>query len=394
MPGCSPTRRPTRAAVAAGPLVAGPRPGQGAHHAAAIERVGRDQVEQRRARGRASRRRAPRGATPCAEPARRCVSRDDRRPRDSRPRSRWLTSGPATATATSSRGRGTSRASGEATRAEEVDDDRIGRHAPRRRATIACASSWAIADARNPIATATPIAPSDRPSASRDPRRPTWVATVTTMSARMIAHETWIRISRPATRPSGNALIPVAATGAAASASVAVRPCRTLAPRATTATIAAMTAMITMPDDDRRLVPELRTGRAGRALSVGGSNVVGPGREEELVEDLEERVEGDERDDHRARPRRPRARVAPRRTRTATAGRDRRIAPAGDREHDRRERPPRRHSATKTSRTSRMWARSRSSRTGRPATATSKSGGPMTRSARIASVASRRSAVE
>src|SRR6185369_2372614 len=38
-----------------------------------------------------------------------------------------------------------------------------------------------------------------------------------------------------------------------------------------------------------------------------------------------------------------------------------------------------------------MWPRSRSVRTGTPATATSKSGGPITRSARIASVAVRRS---
>ncbi len=36
---------------------------------------------------------------------------------------------------------------------------------------------------------------------------PTWDATVTTMSARMIAHEAWTRIERPAMRPSGNVLI-------------------------------------------------------------------------------------------------------------------------------------------------------------------------------------------
>ena len=271
--------------------------------------------------------------------------------------------------------------------AEEVDDDRVGRDAPTR-ATTACPSSWAIADARNRIATTTPIphrTTIDEPGSAR----PIWAPTLTTRMARMMAHETWIRISRPASRPIGIVLIRAprpsgSSPGPQPPATTAAIE-RTWATTPTTAEI----AMIDDADRDRATPARTGTGRAGRAApSPGRSRTSRPGT------------------GPRGRPRRAcRTRRARRRPSPTTAAASqnapcrtaRQVAALSFRRTAAMSstitettaaiaRPP------NTVRTSRMCPRSRSFRTGTPAIATSKSGGPTTRSARIAFVAVRRSA--
>ena len=126
--------------------------------------------------------------------------------------------------------------------------------------------------------------------------------------------------------------------------------------------------MITHADDDRGLLPEVEREELDELVGPRVEQER-PGREEDLVEGLEQLVERDQRDDperdDRRRPGperrcRPPARCAPGRA-------------GGSPRPARRSRSAARiHSPRKTVRTSAMCARSRASRTGWPLTWTSK----------------------
>ena len=178
------------------------------------------------------------------------------------------------------------------------------------------------------------------------------VAAVTPMTARMMAHDTWTRISNPNSRAIGTAFIAMLRlraatwsrpwTAEASDRCVAVPTRRALASPRWRDDHGA-TTMHTDPDDDRRLLPELEREELDQPLR-GRVEGVRATREEELVEDLEQRVEGDERDDATGHergdqdavapsgPRRQvRARSGPRR-RAAIDERHRRLATTVDRE--------------------------------------------------------------
>ena len=186
-----------------GPRIAGPRPGQATDDPPAVEREGRDQVEQaeREVEGAHDERDVT------DDQGRSLVvdhSRDRRDPQQ----------GQADAEADDRTGdrdgdlvtRTGRRELGRCRGAEEVHDDRVGRdaptagHQPHAQARGPSPTRGTGSRQRTPIPHRTTI---DEPGSAR----PIWAPTLTTRMARMMAHETWIRISTPASRPIGIVLI-------------------------------------------------------------------------------------------------------------------------------------------------------------------------------------------
>ena len=213
------------------------------------------------------------------------------------------------------------------------------------------------------------------------------------MIATMKIHERWSRISNPKSRATGTPFTrPPPAPGRAPVRRRGVDRGRERG-RASGPTDRRTTASAIDDRDDhhpehhRRLRPEREREELDEPVRGRVEEVRAAG-EEQPVEDLERGVEREERRSRRRRrPRRSGRAPRPGPPDHQRSGWPERRAPATGRRARRGRDDASTANPANTPRTSRMWARSRSLSTGAPATSTSKSGGPKTRSARIASVA-------
>ena len=168
--------------------------------------------------------------------------------------------------------------------AEEVDDDdRPG--APARRAASACPSSWTIADSEEREGDDDAQDPAhDR--AESGAIAATWLTTVTAMTARMMAHDTWTRTSKPNRRASGSALIARPRRRVAGAAPAPQRGADRLEPAGDDGDDDGHDDGDD-PERDRGLLPELEREELDEPLGRRIEGVAAA-REEQPVEDLEQ----------------------------------------------------------------------------------------------------------